>query len=59
MQGILPMKKNVTPPKEQSALDRYVQKMQIANCVYDGMEQIVDDLSHQIIKSLQPPKKRR
>ena len=59
MQGILSMKKSATPTKKQTALERYEQSWQAANTVYDGMEQMVDRLSNDIIKALQKPKKRR
>lgn len=59
MQGILSMKKDSVPPKKQTALERYEQSWQAANTVYNGMEQMIDQLSSDILKALQMPKKRR
>lgn len=59
MQGILSMKKSATPTKKQTALERYEQSWQAANTVYNGMEQMMDQLSNDILKVLRMPKKRR
>ena len=59
MQGILPVKKNTASPKEQTALDRYIQQWQLADSVYNGMEHMVDELARQMEQALKPSKKKR
>lgn len=59
MQGILSIKKSAAPAKKQTALERYEQSCQAANAVYSDVEQMVDRLTDDILKSLLNPKKRR
>lgn len=59
MQGVLPMQKKAASPKEQTALDRYIQQWQIADTICNGMEQMMEELARQMEQSSKSPRKRR